>query len=366
MFRQYRLKDYRFSLMLWVIVLTSLGIMVIGSANHSFQSRQIAGLVIGIVMMVIMSMIDYTWLLKFAWIYYIAGILLLAAVLVIGENVNGATRWIRIGIQFQPSDLMKIVVILFFSAFFAQYEGRLNTVRVIGFSLVLVGIPLLLIVKEPDLSTTIVTTLTFCAIIFAAGLSFKIIGSILLIVVPLGIIGFSMILQNGSKLLQGYQLTRILAWLRPDEYADQSYQQQNSIIAIGSGQLYGKGLNNNSVYSVKGGNFIAEPQTDFIFAVAGEELGFLGCCLIIVLELLIALECVRIARRAREMSGALICCGMAALIVFQSFLNISVATGLLPNTGIPLPFVSNGSTSLVTLCIGIGIVLNVGLQTRKY
>ena len=143
-------------------------------------------------------------------------------------------------------------------------------------------------------------------------------------------------------------------------------QQTNSIIAIGSGQLYGKGLNNDEVSSVKNGNFIAEPQTDFIFAVAGEELGFIGCCMIVLLEFLIALECLLIGRRAKELSGTLICCGMASLIFFQTFLNISVATGLLPNTGITLPFVSYGLTSLVSFYIGIGFVLNVGLQTKKY
>ena len=157
-----------------------------------------------------------------------------------------------------------------------------------------------------------------------------------------------------------------MAWLHPNEYPDEARQQQNSIIAIGSGQLYGKGLNNNMVSSVKGGNFISEQQTDFIFAVAGEELGFLGCCLIIILELLIAVECINIGKRAKNIAGSVIGCGMGGLIMLQSFINISVATGLIPNTGIPLPFVSYGVTSLVTFCIGIGIVLNVGLQTRKY
>jgi rod shape determining protein RodA len=187
-----------------------------------------------------------------------------------------------------------------------------------------------------------------------------------LVTVPVAVILFSIILQPGQTLIKGYQLKRIMAWLKPTEYWDDAYQQQNSIIAIGSGQLYGKGLNNNVVSSVKNGGFIPEPQTDFIFAVVGEELGFLGCCLIIVLELLIAMECIRIGRRAKDLAGTLICCGMAALILFQSFLNVCVATGMLPNTGIPLPFVSYGITSLVSFCIGLGIVLNIGLQTRKY
>ena len=120
------------------------------------------------------------------------------------------------------------------------------------------------------------------------------------------------------------------------------------------------------ISSVKNGNFISEPQTDFIFAVAGEELGFLGCCIIVVLELLIAYECIRIGKKARDMSGTIICCGVAALISVQSFMNICVATNLMPNTGITLPFVSYGLTSLISLYIGIGLVLNVGLQVRKY
>ncbi len=366
MLRQYRLRDYRFSLILWVMALAVLGILLIGSAQESTQQRQIWGLALGIVLMVILSLLDYTWLLKFYWIFYLGGNALLLAVLLFGENVNGATRWIRIGIQFQPSDVMKIILIVFFAKLFATYEEKLNTLKMILFSLILIGIPLVLIIKEPDLSTTIVTALTFCAIIFIAGLSYKIIGGILVVTIPVAVVLFSIIMQPGQTLIEDYQKNRILAWLRPSEYTAESYQQTNSIIAIGSGQLYGKGLDNNMVSSVKNGNFIAEPQTDFIFAVAGEELGFLGCCLIVILELLIAFECIRIGRRAKDLSGTLICCGIAALIIFQSFFNIGVATGLLPNTGIPLPFVSYGVTSLVSLCIGLGIVLNVGLQTRKY
>ena len=137
-------------------------------------------------------------------------------------------------------------------------------------------------------------------------------------------------------------------------------------MAIGSGQLVGKGLNNSVSTSMNNSNFIIEPQTDFIFAVAGEELGFLGCALIIILLLLIVLECVMIGMKAKDTAGKLICCGMASLVAFQSFVNICVATGLMPNTGVPLPFVSYGLTSLVSLFMGMGFVLNVGLQPKKY
>lgn len=367
MLRQYKLSDYRFRLIIWVVALASLGIMIIGSANQEYQSKQTWGLILGVVLMIVISLFDYTWILNFYWFIYLFGAILLGIVLVAGTNVNGATRWISLGgFRFQPSDIVKIMMILFFAKFFEVREDNINKLRTILFSILLIGFLLMMIEAEPDLSTTIVTALVFCVIIFMAGLSYKIVLGILVVCIPVAVIFMSILMQPDQTIIESYQLTRVYAWLRPDEYPQESYQQQNSIKAIGSGQLYGKGLNNDDVSSVKNGNFIAEPQTDFIFAVAGEELGFIGCCLIIALEFLIALECIMIGRRAKVLSGTLICCGMAALIFFQSFVNIAVATGLFPNTGITLPFVSYGLTSLVSFCIGIGFVLNVGLQTRKY
>lgn len=366
MLRQYKLSDYRFRLILWVVILSVLGILIIGSADADFQQKQTLGLILGIVVMIVVSLFDYTWVLNFYWIIYLVGTALLVAVLLFGVNRNGATRWINIGFQFQPSDIAKIMLILFFARFFETHEDQISHVKTILWSLLLIGIQLVLILREPDLSTTIVTAAVFCVLIFAAGLSYKIVGGILIVFVPIAVILMSILIQPDQQLIDSYQMTRVYAWLRPDDYPEEARQQQNSIKAIGSGQLYGKGLNNDDVGSVKNGNFISEPQTDFIFAVAGEELGFLGCCIIVVLEFLIALECLLIGRRAKVLSGTLICCGMAALIFFQTFVNISVTTGLIPNTGITLPFVSYGLTSLISFCIGIGLVLNVGLQTKKY
>ncbi|MCD7709691.1 MAG: FtsW/RodA/SpoVE family cell cycle protein, partial [Clostridiales bacterium] len=159
----------------------------------------------------------------------------------------------------------------------------------------------------------------------------------------------------------------IMSWLYPTDarWSDDAAQQQNSIQAIGSGQLWGKGLNNSVATSMKNANYIIEPQTDFIFAVAGEELGFVGTFVIMLLLFLIVIECIMIGRRAKDLAGRLICCGMAAFVGFQSFINICVATGLAPNTGIPLPFVSYGLTSLICLYVGMGFVLNVGLQPKS-
>ena len=367
MLRRYRLSNYRFRLVFWVLALSVLGILIIGSARESYQQKQIFGLILGMAAMLAVSLFDYTWVLNFYWLIYLVGSILLGAVLLVGRTVNGARRWFRVaGLQFQPSDVVKIMLILFFAKYFEVHQDDISKAKTILASVVLIGIQLLLIVTEPDLSTTIVVAVVFCAVIFSAGLSYKIIGGIIMVAVPVAILGVSILMQPETEQRGNYQLKRFYAWMKPEEYPQESQQQINSIIAIGSGQLYGKGLNNDDISSVKNGNYIPEPQTDFIFAVAGEELGFIGCCMIILLEFLIALECLLAGRQARSLSGTLICCGMASLIFFQSFLNVSVATGLMPNTGITLPFVSYGLTSLVSFCAGIGFVLNVGLQTRKY
>ena len=141
-------------------------------------------------------------------------------------------------------------------------------------------------------------------------------------------------------------------------------QQDNSLIAIGSGQLTGKGLNNTTIASVKNGNFLSQEQTDFIFAVIGEELGFRGVMIVLILYVIIIFEIIRLAAKAKDLTGRLICTGMAALIAFQSFINIMVATKMMPNTGQPLPFISAGISSLLSIYIGIGLVLNVGLQRK--
>ena len=371
MFKQYKLKNYRFRLVAYVVLLCIIGVMVVGSAKPSVQNKQIIGIAGGLVVMVIVSLIDYGTILKFRRPIYLLAVVLLAVIFIpgVGDNTGGATRWIQVtsSFKFQPSEFCKILLIIFFAGFFMKYKDQLNTWKTILLSLILAGIPLALIVKEPDLSTTIATTMIFITLLFVAGLSYKIVAGVLALGVPVGIIGVVLIMKQALP-LKPYQYKRIMSWLQPSNpaYADDSYQQQNSIIAIGSGQLWGKGLNNSSITSLKNGDFISEPQTDFIFAVIGEELGFIGCLIVIVLLLLIVFECILIAKNAKDLGGRLICCGMAALIGFQSFINICVTTGLMPNTGLPLPFVSYGLTSIMSLFIGLGMVLNVGLQARKY
>ena len=366
--KPYHLKDVKFGLVISVIAISIIGVMVIGSAKQAVQGRQIIGLVAGVILMIILSMIDYVWLLNFYWILYGINIIALVCVKLFGTNVNGAQRWIDIGVtNFQPSELSKILVVVFFAKFLMNHEDDLSSAATILKAVGLIAPTLILIVLQPDLSTTLSIALVFCAMMYLAGLSYRFIGTLIAILVPVTIIFISIVVQPNQPFLHDYQQKRILAWLEPQKYAsDEAYQQNNAIMAIGSGQLTGKGLNNNTTTSVKNGNFISEPQTDFIFAIVGEELGFVGCCIVIGLLLLIVVQCILIGLRAQDLAGRIICCGVAAQIGFQSFINIGVATGILPNTGIPLPFVSYRLTSLISLYMGIGIVLNIGLQPKKY
>ena len=366
--KPYHLKDYKFSLIILVVAISILGVLAVGSAKPAYQSKQILGLGIGLVVMVIISLIDYVWILNFYWLIYLFSIVILAVVLVFGTEVNGATRWIDLGFTtFQPSELAKILLILFFAKFIMEHEEDISDKFTIIKYAILAGIPLVLIVSEPNLSTTICTAAVICILIYIGGLSYKFIGTVLVVLVPVAIIFLSIVVQPNQPLLKDYQQKRILAFLEPEKYAsDEAYQQKNSVMAIGSGQLTGKGLNNNTTTSVKNGNFISEPQTDFIFAIVGEELGFIGSCIVIALLLLIVIQCILIGTRSQDLAGKIICCGVGSLIGVQSFINIGVATQLLPNTGVPLPFVSYGLTSLVSLFMGIGFVLNVGLQPKKY
>ncbi len=366
--QRYHIKDYKFSLVALVLAISVIGVFIVGSAQASLQTKQAQGVVLGVIAMVVISLIDYNWVLNFHWVMYLVNIILLGAVLLFGVNTNGATRWLNLGfIQFQPSDLTKIITILFYAKLLMAREQSINHRRFIIAAVALMLPSLVLIYKQPNLSNTICLAMLFCVLMYIGGLSYKFIGTMCAIFIPLAIILFIIVIQPNQPLIHQYQQNRILAWLEPEKYeSDEAYQQLNSIMAIGSGQLTGKGYNSTATTSVKNGNFISEPQTDFIFAIIGEELGFVGCCVVIILLLLIVIDCIMIGMKAKDTGGRIICTGVAALIGIQSFINISVATMLFPNTGISLPFISYGLTSVVCFYMGIGFVLNVGLQPNKY
>ena len=250
--------------------------------------------------------------------------------------------------------------------FIMKNEEKLNTLGRLAACVLLILPPWVLIIKQPDLSTSIVLLILFAIIMFIGGVSKKIIIGLIAVMAPIVLIGLFLVVQPDQTIIKDYQQERILAWLQPEKYElTTAWQTQNSITAIGSGQLYGKGINNNEVGSVKNGNYISEPQTDFIFAIIGEETGFLGGCIVIIIEMFISLECFVCAGKAKDVAGTIICAGVGCVVCLQTFINVSVATGIIPNTGIPLPFVSYGLTSLVSLYIGMGLVLNVAFQRKS-
>ena len=370
MLRNFKLKDLNFKLMIFLMILSVMGVFLVGSAAPELRSRQAAGLILGFVVMIFVAFIDYSWVLHFYWIIYFINIGVLAYVLISGAVSHGASRWMMIGgengIQVQPTEMSKILIILFFAMYFLKHENDLNTFRTFIKALVLLLIPLSLIVLQPDLKNTVTITIVFFLMYYAAGLSYRLIGRMILIIVPVLVIAFILITQTDLQIVNDYQKERIMSFINPqdEEYSENATQQRNSIRAIGSGQLYGKGLNNSEVTSSNKGNFVSELQNDFIFAVAGEETGFIGCFGIIFLLFLIVYECIMTSRKAKDTAGRIICCGIGSVVAVQSFINICVATGLLPNTGTPLPFVSYGLSSLISLYFGMGFVLNVGLQKK--
>lgn len=372
MFENYRVRNYNFKLVLAVLLACIFGTVMINSADHSYLNKQIAGMVVCLIGMTVLSLIDYKLIGKFQFILYIANILLLLSVKLFGIEVNGAQRWIgnKDVITLQPSEFSKIIMIICAASYLSSHKDTINTFRTLLGYAILCAIPLFLIVTQPDLSTTIDIFVILIAILFVAGLSYKIIGIALLLLIPAGglfLWGIKRIGETNSLFIQDYWIQRILTFLYPEDYSSTTqYQQDNSVMAIGSGQLFGKGLNSSTLATVKDANLISEQQTDFIFSVVGEELGFVGSILVIVFLGIIVIQCIRTARKANDDMGMYICTGVATLFCFQTFINIGVATSILPNTGIPLPFISYGLSSLVSCCAAIGLVLNISLQRRKY
>ena len=371
MLKQYRIKDFNFLLVILLFIICTFGVLLVGSADESLQMRQMAGYIAGFVLMFIIAFIDYSWILNFYWIIYFVNIGLLLWVYLAGASAQGATRWIQIGgengFQFQPTELSKILLILFFAMYFMKHQKDLNSFKTVIQSVVLILLPLLLIFEQPDLKNTITIALIFVVLIYIAGIDYKIIGKMALTIAVLAVSALLLITQTDLPIIHDYQKDRIMSFFNSDEeeYSDEVLQQNNSVIAIGSGQLTGKGLNNSEV-SANNGNFVSEIDTDFIFAVAGEELGFVGSFCIIIILFLIVFMCIITGKRAKDIAGRIICSGVASVIAIQAFINICVATGLFPNTGTPLPFISYGLSSVISLFIGMGFVLNIGLQRKRH
>ena len=370
--KSYKLSNFKFRLLIYVISITVIGILCIGSATEgeNFQTKQIVGMALGLIAILVLSFISYKLIFKFYWAIYLVTCTLLLLVLAVGTVNKGAKRWINLGFtEFQPSEITKIFLIIFIATYLYKRRETLDTFKTLGGAVLFLGAPMVLILAQPDLSTTIVIAVTMAAILFLSGINHKIVTAVIVIAIPVFCIFGYFVVQpdTGKKILSEYQYNRIVGFFQDDNETAKKirYQQENSLLAIGSGGLTGKGLYNNTVTSVKNGKLLSESHTDFIFTIVGEELGFVGAAAVILLLFMIVLECFITGSRAPTFSGKLFCFGFGVLIAIQSFVNIAVATFLLPNTGVTLPFVSYGLTSLLSMYIGVGIVLNIGLQRTK-
>ncbi len=372
MFRHYNFRKFDYISPLIVTCLFIFSYYVIGSASRanleegtsSFATKQLYGFVLGFILMLIVSMIDYHIIGKLVPLVYLANIGLLLAVFFVGIRINEATRWIPIiaGYTIQPSEFAKFFMVVVLAKYFDKFEKRINNIFVLLFSVILMVIPVILIAKQPDLSTSLVLVFLLAIMIFGGGISYKYIIALALIAIPMATILIAYIQTDDQILLQNYQKERILAMIDPDEYEQSTaFQTQKSVQAIGSGQLEGKGLYQGKLNQY---NYLSESETDFIFAIIGEEFGFIGCSGVLFLLLLLLIRVLYIAKDSQDLMGRLLVVGFVGIIAFHTFINVGVATAIVPNTGLPLPFVSSGLSALWTNMLMLGMILNVSMQRK--
>lgn len=326
--QKYQFKNYNWILISAVLILSGMGVMFINSADSSYTSKQLVGLIFCAGIMLLLSVVNFNFVCGFSRILYLINIVLLVLVKLVGVKVNGAQRWINLGFtRLQPSELTKIIMIIFVAVYIQEHEEDFMEWKVLFKLALLCALPLFLVVIEPNLSTTLDITFILMSVIFVGGLSGTLIKKclkiIIPIIIPLGFLFIWYIQTPNQVLLHDYQVTRIMTFLEPSKYSSTTaYQQDNSVMAIGSGKLYGKGLNNNTIadVTVSDTGFVSEQQTDFIFSVVGEETGFIGSVIVIALLAIIMIECFKTAYVAKNMSGRLIAVGMAALIGFSHLL----------------------------------------------
>ena len=375
-FNRYKLRNFNLALLLCVLALCILGYMVLGSAvvndadGADTMRKQLIGMIGGGLLMAFLTLVDYHVWLKLHWVLYGGSLLILGLLFTpLGYTTKGATRWLNLPVlgRLQPSEFVKAALIVFFAWFFQKYRDRINRPAVVFSALGLFMLPAVMIFLEPDLSTTLTFVLLFLVMLFMSQISYKWLGGMAACTIPVA--GFLVwdSMQENPLILKRYMLNRLFSFLNPDEFSGSGLtaQQDRAIMAISSGRLSGKGLFNASFDSVKAGNFLSEENCDFIFAVVGEELGFWGSAAILLLFTLTVFLCFRTASKAPDLAGRLICAGSGAFLGLQVFFNIGVTSGVLPNTGVVLPFFSHGISSLLSAFICLGLVMNVGLQRRE-
>ena len=307
--------------------------------------------------MFILSLIDYHRLID--WVHWIYGFCLisLAAVLVVGTKVLGARRWIKLpgGIHFQPSEWVKLVLIVAVTRYFANRVGRELTWSDIFKAMALVGVPMLLVLKQPDLGTALIYSPILLAGLFLGGIDWKK-GSIL-VLAGLLLVGVAF---TSGKVLKPYQKARLTSFMNPDaDPKGSGYQIRQSLIAVGDGGVFGRGATKGTQTQ---GDFLPIPYTDFIFAAFAEEHGFIGAVIVLLIYFLILMRLIQNAQTAADLPGTFLVMGVVAVLIFQIAVNVGMVIGLMPVTGIPLPLMSYGGSSVLFSFLALGMVMNVRMN----
>ncbi len=360
MTRYFSLRDFDWLLLSFVLLICGLGVMEIYSATlHTkfagVHTKQVYWIMAGVVLMFLMSLIDYRVLLdKIHW-FYIASVVSLVAVLVIGKKYLGARRWIQMpgGQHFQPSEWVKLVLILTLAKYFSELHQKEASLSDIVKAGLIAGMPMLLVLKQPDLGTALTYLPVLVIALFLGGIRLKHATAILLLAAMI----FPVVWHYGLK---PYQKQRLVSFREPEADPQGSgYQVQQSLIAVGSGGLWGKG-------STKGtqtqGMFLPVPQTDFIFAAWSEEHGFVGAVVVLLLYFLVLMRLVHNAQTAPDGAGAFVIMGVVAVLFFHILVNVGMVVGYMPVTGIPLPLMSYGGSSVLFMFLALGIVMNIRMR----
>lgn len=370
--RQYNFKNYKVSILVIAIILGVIGafmLRVIPGVIDPERAylKQLGGIAFGVALAIFVSMFDYHFVAKFYIIMYLfnLGLLVLVKWSRFGIDVYGAKRWL--GIEnvgsFQPSELTKVIMIVVMAKFFEIFKERLHKFSTLIIAGIVMGIPTFLILIQTDLSTSIVLFVCFFVMVFVSGYSIKILGALIAIGVPAVSFVFWYVQQPTQGLLEPYQQKRVLALIHPELYPDLIYQQQNAVKAMSSGGLLGKLFTGDT--GVRGTTYVPVVESDFIFTGIGEELGFVGSAAVILLFVAISFKIMLVAKNAPDQMGRIIAAGCATIIMVQTFINIGVVSWILPNTGIPLPFVSSGLSSVVGSYTMLGLILNISINGQK-
>jgi len=312
---------------------------------------------IGLVVFLVMTVFDYRWLKTVTWPLYVVNIGLLVMTLAIGSGVGGSARWVEVGpFTFQFSELAKILMIIVLATYLGNREGRLDSLGAILGACLLMAPPVALVMMQPDLGTSLVLISILAGMLFMSGASLR-----WLLIGALGVIAAVPIAW--TYVLRDYQKDRILSFLNPAaDTQGGGWQVLQSQMTVGSGGLLGTGLTNGA--QARGG-FLPVQESDFVFAVLAQELGFLGTLVVFLLFVALLWRILVCAWRSRDPFGTLFGAGLASAILFQVFVNVGMVIGITPVTGIPLPFISHGGASLVSLAIGLGVIQSINLRQHR-